>query len=432
MVDKEQSSASSSTYNPLAEENIEIDNETHKQNYNPKTDDEDSAPCRQDQKEENRHEADNTYEGMAYVAASALSFSIMSLFVKMLANRGIPSFEIAFFNAGGRTLICYVLVARDSCRFSLGEKGREYIVFLRALFGYGGLATCFYGISVLPLGDATVIIFTAPAWTSVLAVLVLGETLAWTDIAAVLVSLCGVSFIARPTFLFGPLPVVVGGAEENSTGQREIVAAAVTLVGAVSSASAYICVRSIGRAVKPLVLVTVFSTFGTLVSLPLAWVVGQALVMPEGFEDWSLIFIMTCVGLSGQLLLNTGLQRGSASKVTLMRNLDIVFAFSWQVLFLNESVSGWSCLGATMIMVCSALTFFKGVKDQSGGWAECCCWASGSSTTGDGSVGRGIDDVVCIGMEPAGSDGPGQSQLATAEEAAGLVLHAGETRSGAS
>ena len=103
---------------------------------------------------------DNTYEGMAYVAMSAFSFSVMSLFVKMLANRGLPSFEIAFFNAFGRSVICLAMVARDG--FSLGEKGREYLVFLRAVFGYGGLATCFYGISVLPLGDATTIIFTAP------------------------------------------------------------------------------------------------------------------------------------------------------------------------------------------------------------------------------------------------------------------------------
>ena len=127
------------------------------------------------------------------------------------------------------------------------------MLVVRGLFGSLAL-TCFYFSLVhLPLADATVIQYTNPIFTAVLAAWVLGERMPARAVVFVATSLAGVLLVARPSFL--------GGASTSI----DPLHVAIALLGALSSASAYVMVRRLRGIDHPLVIVLYFP----LVTVPL-------------------------------------------------------------------------------------------------------------------------------------------------------------------
>ena len=204
---------------------------------------------------------------------------------------------------------------------------------------------------MLPLGDATVILFTAPVWTSLLAAAVLREKLRLTDGASILLSLAGVVPVAQPS------------ADLAADGER-LLACGVALVGAMSAAVAYCCVRKLGSGTSPVVLVSVFSVLSVALAPVLMAVVGQQWKSIGEPKVWVYILAMGPCGYAGQILLNRGLQMGAAAKTTLARNLDIVISFALQSFILRDPVDLWSVVGALLITTCTLLSFLKAYVDE--------------------------------------------------------------------
>ena len=281
--------------------------------------------------------------GMLLVAGSAGCFSVMSLLVTIVERNGIPSQEVVIINVVLRLLIVWPSLLR--LRLSpLGPAGLRWLL-LRACGGFGGISCAFYSFSVLPLADATVLVFTAPCWTQLLSALFLGEGLRLSDCLCSLVSLAGVACVARPAFLFGD------AAADVDDGSRAV-GIGVALAGAISSAVAYCCVRKIGKRMHPLVLLHAFSLLAAVLAPVTAVASGQQFVVPSA-EIALQLAGMGITGYFGQYLLNKGMQIGRASRTTLMRNLDVVLVFLWQAIFLQEAVSTWSVAGAGLIMLAS-------------------------------------------------------------------------------
>src|SRR5260370_22670086 len=83
-------------------------------------------------------------------------------------------------------------------RQRIGPPGPLRIHLLRNVFHFGGQAGWAFGLTLLPLATVFALEFTTPAWTMVLAVLFLGETLTRGRIAAVVLGFVGVLVILRP------------------------------------------------------------------------------------------------------------------------------------------------------------------------------------------------------------------------------------------
>ena len=118
-----------------------------------------------------RHPLHGVPRGLRLMAGGALSFSVMSALLK-LAGETLPLFEIVT----GRSLVVAVLagiaVRRQGHSFVPRERN---LVVLRALTGFIALSCYFYSIIHLPLADATVIYFTNPVLTALVAAVVLRE-----------------------------------------------------------------------------------------------------------------------------------------------------------------------------------------------------------------------------------------------------------------
>jgi len=272
--------------------------------------------------------------GLRYMAAGALFFSVMSLLVRIV-GQGMPTMEVVLGRSVVVLGIAWVLLRRRGVS-PWGVDRR--LLLLRGVLGFTSLSCFYYALIHLPLADATVIQYTNPVWTALLAAWVLGERAGRREWAVSLASLGGVVLMARPTFLFGgvspalpPIPVTVA------------------VIGALFSAGAYVSVRALGRSEDPVVIVFWFSLVSTLGSMPF---VLPNLGVPTGSE-FLLLLAIGVTTYAGQVLITMGLREERAGKAMAVAYLQIVFAALWGILLLNEVPDRWTFGGAAVILGCT-------------------------------------------------------------------------------
>jgi drug/metabolite transporter (DMT)-like permease len=268
-------------------------------------------------------------KGLRLMAAGAFSFSIMSALLKA-AGTSLPLFEIV----AGRSLVVALLAG-----VAVWRRGHSFVpiewrlVLLRALLGFVALSCYFYSIIHLPLADATVIYFTNPVVTALVAAVVLREHMGWKPIALVLLSLLGVLAVARPSMLFGTAraldPTAVG----------------LGLVSAVFAAGSYVTIRSIRRD-PPVLVVFYFAALTILLCVP---IVAGGWVGVSSAEVLLLIGIGIATHL-GQVAITWAFRMERAGAVSAVGYLQIVFAAVWGWLLFGEVPDGWTWVGAGVIV----------------------------------------------------------------------------------
>lgn len=139
--------------------------------------------------------------GLALTAASGVLFALASLFVK-LSNSDIPAFQIIFVRLVMQTVMVQppAIYARVNI---LGERKRRPYLLLFGAVNFASISAIYGAFTMLPLGDATVIISTTPIFTALFAYFFLKETWSKVEATATFICLTGIVLIARPTFIFG-------------------------------------------------------------------------------------------------------------------------------------------------------------------------------------------------------------------------------------
>lgn len=215
----------------------------------------------------------------------------------------------------------------------------------------------------MPLADATSIFFTSPIYTSWLGLLLLGEKFHWLDVVLSLGVVAGTVFVAQPTAIFGTsssTSTTTGGgslhsfhplseASAETQQSNRTVGSFAALAGAFSSAFVYIFIRKT-KGADPLSLVFVMGVVG-VVLVPLGALI-TAPVWSVPSSTWWFVAAIGVFAFFGQVLFNKGGQMESANLSSVIRNLDVVFAFFWQATVLSEHISGLSVLGAFIVLTC--------------------------------------------------------------------------------
>lgn len=266
------------------------------------------------------------------MAAAAFFFSIMSLLVK-LAGQRLPVQEVVLARSSVGVLMCWLSLRRRGVSLWGQQRG---MLLLRGVLGYGALSCFFFALVHLPLAEATVLQYTNPVFTALLAAPLLAERLRPRELVLALLGLGGVVLIARPAFLFG-----------GSAAALDPVAVAVALTGALLSAGAYVTVRRLGRTEDPVVIVFYFALIATAGSIPLT---AANPVMPAGWE-WAALLGIGVVTQVAQVLMTRGLREEPAGRATAVGYMQIVFAAVWGLLFFADVPDGWAVAGALVIIL---------------------------------------------------------------------------------
>ncbi len=272
--------------------------------------------------------------GFRYIALSSLSFSVMSLLVK-LAGRTFPVMELVLARALVVTVLAYGQLRRRRRSLRTPALG---LLLLRGTVGFAAL-TCFYFAVVhLPLAEATVIHFTNPVFTALVAVPVLKERLRPVEGALALAGLAGVVLVTQPAVLFGrPSPL-------------DPLAVASAVVASVLAAVAYVLVRLM-RELDANLIVFYFAALSVVLALPFTAV---SPVMPRGW-DWLLLLGVGIATWFGQITLTLGLQHEEAGRAMTAGYLQIVFATLWGALFFAQIPGPTTLAGAAVIVLSTLL-----------------------------------------------------------------------------
>ncbi|WP_222615395.1 DMT family transporter [Persicimonas caeni] len=284
--------------------------------------------------------------GLTYMAISAFFFSIMGLLVKVAGER-LPSQEIVFF----RSLLVLIFAWWMLKRAGVNPWGnnKKWLV-VRGFTGFMALSCFYYGVTHLPLADATLIMYSNPVFTALLAAVFLGERLKKVDLLGVVLSLGGVVLIAQPSFIFGGAsrldPFDVG----------------VALAGAVFAAISYVIVRKLRESEHALVVVFYFPLIATPASIPTA--------LPDAIiPTWWELGVLLAIGIVthiAQVAMTKGLHLEEAGRATAVSYLQVVFAFVWGMFFFDEFPTVLSVIGALLIVgstIAIALYQQKAAKD---------------------------------------------------------------------
>ena len=269
--------------------------------------------------------------GIRYMAGAAFFFSVMSLLVKVAGQR-LPTQEVVLARSAVGALLSWWLLRRRGVPLWGRRRG---MLVLRGVLGYGALSAFFYSVIHLPLADATVIQYTNPVFTALLAAVFISERLRRLDMVLILASLAGVVLMARPPFLFG------GGGE-----RLDLLAVSVALVGAVVSAAAYVTVRELRSTEDPVVIVFYFALIATAGSIPLT---ALDAVLPTA-EEWLVLIAIGVVTQIAQVMMTRGLHLERAGRAMSVGYMQIVFAALWGVLFFAEMPDLWGVAGALVIV----------------------------------------------------------------------------------
>ncbi|KAK8061383.1 hypothetical protein PG994_007749 [Apiospora phragmitis] len=264
--------------------------------------------------------------------------------------------------------------------FPLGDRSVRGLLVLRGCAGFMGLSCSYYSLSYLNISDSTVISFLVPTVTAFICFIALREPFTINEASAGLIAFIGVLFIARPTFLFsanevepttaaralwlasetpedgggsGFIPPVIATPEERS------LAVLLGVLGTFGAAAAYSTIRVIGKRAHSLVSVNYFAVLATVGSCLIILVHPELeFKLPENAMQW---FLLVAIGVAGfllQFLLTEGLQREKAGRATNLihcffassQYTQLVFALILERIVWGTTPSGWSLLGAALII----------------------------------------------------------------------------------
>ncbi len=278
--------------------------------------------------------ADAPLRGALSLIGAAAAFSVMSVLVK-IAGETLPSPMMVLARAIITAVLSVVLLRSGGIAMLGNARG---LLMLRSAFGFIGLMTFFYAVTVLRLADATVIHYLNPVLTAAAAALVLREKVGLSLVLALLLSAAGVVVVVAPGGLF------VAGADGAPLPPLGVAAA---LVSATASAAAYTTVRKLRETDHPLVIVFYFSIIAVPASIPF---VLPVFVMPHG-REWLLLLGIGIATQVGQVLMTRGIGLVPAGPATAVGYLQVVFAAGWGILIFGEALTMTTLLGAGLIFV---------------------------------------------------------------------------------
>ncbi|XP_028893735.1 solute carrier family 35 member G1 isoform X2 [Zeugodacus cucurbitae] len=264
------------------------------------------------------------YLGIILATLSSLFFSLCSVIVKGLVD--VNPMELASFRFIGVLLPAIPIVVYN--RHPVFPEGKRVILLLRCFMGTTGLMLSFYAFRHMPLADASVIIFSTPVFVAIFARVFLKEHCSLFNITE--------RFSGKTYDIWGPVAAISS-----------------TLFGA----NVYILLRAL-KGLHFSVIMTNFGAFALVYTFIVCGSIG-ALCWPACGRDRWLVVVLGIFSFLGQILLTLSLQMEQAGPVAIARCADIVFAFIWQIMFFGETPTGFSLLGALLVVSSVILTALK-------------------------------------------------------------------------
>ena len=266
----------------------------------------------------------DTLKGMAYMLGSTLAMSSMDMAVKFVSSDMHP-FEVAFF----RNLFGFLVLTPLFLRYGKGplRTRRLGLHALRGCIQAFSVLLAFLALSMTELAKVAALLFSAPLFASLLAIVVLGENVRLRRVTALVAGLAGTLIILRPGFqALDPGSVLM-------------------LISASAWGACLIVIKVLART-ESSATITIYSTIFTIpLTLAAALFVWQ---MPT-WQQLALLLLIGGLGSLGHLCLAQALKLAEATAVLPLDFLKLVWASFYGYVLFAEVPDAWTWTGGLVI-----------------------------------------------------------------------------------
>lgn len=262
--------------------------------------------------------------GVLWMLVAVTLLTGMFVTAKLLMET-LPIIEVGFFRMFMSLLFYMPWLFQNGLGALKSE--RHPALFWRAFFGATSLFCGIYAVHYMLLADATVLTFTIPLWSIIIAALFLGERIRLRRTLATLAGFTGVLFIVKPQ----------GGLE---------FAALVAILGAILASCALATMKDLTRTESAGRIVFFFLFYGSIIlGIPALF----SMEMPNPTE-WGWLVLLGFCGSAGQFCLTRAYGAGEMTIIAPFDFSRIILAGFAGYLFFNEVPDIWGVIGATIIL----------------------------------------------------------------------------------
>ncbi|GEP66435.1 membrane protein [Clostridium beijerinckii] len=243
----------------------------------------------------------NRKKGIIFITASAFGFAMMSAFVKISGD--LPSFQKTFFRNIVSLMVAFALISKHRGNF-FGQKNNQKTLLLRSIFGTLGILFNFYSIDKLVLSDANMLNKLSPFFVIIFSGIFLKEKVNIKQIIAIIIAFIGTLFIIKPSLNLEIMPAIAG------------------ILGGVTAAAAYTCVRSLSGKEHPETIVFYFSFISSIITFPLM------IIYYENMNIMQLIYLFLAgiFASLGQFGITLAYKYAPAKEISIFDYTNIIFS----------------------------------------------------------------------------------------------------------
>lgn len=290
----------------------------------------------------------NPKTGILLKLAAMLAFTVMSACVKGL-DGAIPVGEVVFCRGFFALIpLCLWFIA-SSERITVPAAKNIGSLLAGSSAGLGGMFFGFLALAYLPLVNVTVLSYTTPLFTIMLAALLLGEKVRIYRWSAVLTGFIGVFMTLSPKLIFD---AASGPAQIDSVA---MIGTALALTGALCAAFSSIAVRHLNSIEKPSRIVLIYTLTGVVAGLA---TLGFGWKMPD-FHQFLLLAGGGLAGGIGQIAMTLSLRHAQASLLAPFDYTTMIWAIALGYLFMAEVPTGATIIGALTVIAAGLFAMWR-------------------------------------------------------------------------
>lgn len=274
----------------------------------------------------------NRTKGIIFIIISAFGFAAMSAFVKLSGD--LPSFQKTFFRNLVSLIVAFSLVIKSK-ESLFGKKENQKILLLRSILGTVGIVFNYYAIDHLILSDANMLNKLSPFFVIIFSALFLKENIKPQQMIGLLIAFIGTLFVVKPSFNLEMLPAIVG------------------ILGGISAAGAYTCVRYLGGKEKPPTIVFYFSFCSSIIIAPIMIMTYKSMSIIQ-FLYLVLAGIFASVGQFG---ITFAYKYAPGKEISIFDYSNIAFAAVFSFVLFGVLPDKWSFIGYGIIFLASLYMF---------------------------------------------------------------------------
>ena len=268
------------------------------------------------------------------VVSAAGSLSAMHAIVRFLSP-SIHPFELAFFRSLFGFIVILPLLLRGGIDSVRTHQPR--LQMLRGVVSIAAMMSWFYGLSMVPLAEATALSFTNVIFGSLAAIIFLREKMTMARGIAVFIGFVGVLVILRPGFVQMDIGVVC------------------VLFSALCWGCSVVIVKQLGRTDAAVSIVAWVGIQLSILSLPFALSVWVWPTMGE----WLWLSLLGTLATIGHLCMVQGLKLTDAMTIFPLDFTRLIWASLFGLFIFSEWPDVWTFVGAGIIVISGTFMLYR-------------------------------------------------------------------------